>query len=91
MSTQPINPTRETPYTISLTHNEMVCLVKYHTAQAKAMPKKVGAISMKLADENRGIPRRRDLAALHAEASDVLQYHTSRARGILSIIQPKKG
>jgi hypothetical protein len=76
---------RETPYTIAISKNEMIALIKWHTAQVKALPKKVGAISMKMAAES-AFPRTRDLKALHDEAKDVMTYHTSRAKGLLSII-----
>ena len=81
-----MNPSRDTPYTIALSHNEVIALVKYHTAQAKALPKKVGAISMSLAKENGGTPKALDIKALHKEAKEILDFHTGRARGLLSIL-----
>jgi hypothetical protein len=87
-----MNPTRETPFTIALTHNEVVALVKYHVAQTKAIPKKLGAISMKLAKNANGIPKSSDIKSLHKEANEILSYHTGRARGLVSLLpKTKKG
>jgi hypothetical protein len=82
-----MNP--DTPFTIAISKNEMIAIIKFHTAQVRALPKKVGAISMKLAAEN-VFPKTRELKALHDEAKDVMAYHTSRARGLLSLIDSDK-
>lgn len=81
-----MNP--ETPYTLALSHNEMVALIKYHTAQVWAVPKKVGAISLKMSAEL--FPRKRDLKSLHDEANAVITYHSARTRGILSLCDSVK-
>lgn len=87
-----MDPTRETPYSIALTHNEVVALVKYHAAQLRALPKKVGAISMKLAADSNGVPKMRKMKALHKEAEEIQIYHSTRARGLLSLLpETKKG
>jgi hypothetical protein len=85
-----MNPTRETPYSMALTHNEVVALVKYHVAQTKALPKKIGAISMDLAKNNGGTPKASDMKALHKEAKGILDYHTGRARGLVSLLPVQK-
>ena len=75
----------ETPFNIALSKNEMIALIKWHASQMRAIPKKVGAISMKMAADS-PFPRTRDLKALHDEAKDVMNYHSGRAKGLLSLI-----
>ena len=81
----------ETPasYTLELTHNEMVALIKYHCAQARAIPKKLGKISLQMAAESPAL-KMREMKALNAHAQQIIDHHSGRAKGILSLIEAAK-
>ena len=80
-----MNP--DTPYTVALSHNELVAVIKYHAACIRALPKKVGAISMKMVQDNKA--HTRELNMLHKEAKEVAVYHGTRCRGLVSLLPPK--
>lgn len=79
----------ETPYTIALTHNEVCALVKYHAAQMRAVPKRLGKA---LLSSHGPVP---GWAAKKAtkDATDLVRAHQIRARDLLQVIgqHPKKG
>lgn len=79
-----MNP--ETPFTVALSRDEMVALIRFHVARIRALPKKLGQESLKMSTG--AFPRQRDLKALHDAAKQVLDYHSSRARGLSSILKP---
>ena len=78
-----------TSYCLSLTHNEMVALIKYHAAQVRSIPKKVGKISMQLAAESPTL-KMKELKDLHDDAAGLVAHHMKRAKGILSLLPPTK-
>ena len=74
----------EYPYQLALTHNEMIALIKYHGSQMRAVPKRLGKTSLELSQ--RGLEGIHQMKSLHAEAKRVLDYHSTRARGIMSLL-----
>ena len=78
----------ETPFTIALSKEEMIALIKFHTARCRSLPKKVGQESLKLSQGP--FPKMREMKALHDAAKQILTYHSTRARGILSILDAAK-
>ncbi|MDP3850493.1 MAG: hypothetical protein Q8Q59_08325 [Luteolibacter sp.] len=76
----------ETPFTIALSRDEMIALIRFHSSKCRAIPKKLGQESLKLSLGP--FPKMKEMKALHDAAKNVLTYHSTRARGILSIIKP---
>jgi hypothetical protein len=80
-------PEDDRPFSVALSQQEVIVLVKWHTAQAKRIPQIAGKAAMNLMT---GCPlKARDSRTLFEEAGKILARHTTRARGLLSIL-PKK-
>jgi hypothetical protein len=81
--------TGETPYTIALTHNEVVALVKYHAAQMRAVPKRFGKAILSAGGPVPGW----SLKKANGEALALVKAHQHRAKELLQVIGqlPQKG
>jgi len=76
------------PFTLALSRDEVVALVKFHTACARSVPRRLGKALM----ESRStalIPNFRSMRIIQEEARRILDSHSSRAKGLLSIIGVK--
>lgn len=73
------------PFSIALSREEVIALVKYHSSCARRVPKRFGEAAAKL---TRGtfFPKSRELKVLSEVAEDALKKHTTRAKGLLSIL-----
>lgn len=76
-------------YQIQITRNEMVVLVKWHCSQAKRIPKRMGELMMK--ERGALFSSRRATAQIATEARSLMDFHTSRAKGLASLLKEKGG
>jgi hypothetical protein len=76
------------PFSVALSQQEVIVLVKWHTAQAKRIPQIAGKAAM-MNLMTGGPLKARDSRTLFEEAGEILARHTTRAMGLLSILQKK--
>lgn len=79
----------EQPFSIALSSDEIVALVKYHTGCVRKITNKMG----KAALEHRGthfLPSGRYLKLLHDEAKKLTDFHIARGKGLVSLLQSRK-
>ena len=74
----------ERPFTVALSHAEVVALAKYHVSQARGIPKRLGSASMELLTmsplNGRGVKR------LHDVAKQQLEAHAQRTEQLMKIL-----
>jgi hypothetical protein len=76
-------------FQIEITRAEMVVLVKFHLSQAKRIPKRMGDLMMK--ERGKLLPSSKTMNAIATEARSLMDFHTSRAKGLASILHEKGG
>jgi len=77
----------EYPFQLALSHNEMVALVKWHSAEIRKVPKQLGSIALKMREARVGA---RQMKEIHNRAQDVIDFHVARAKGIMSLLEAAK-
>ena len=77
-----MNATPETPYSIALTHNEVVALVKYHASQMRAVPKRLGKAMVSAGHPVAGWAAKKATR----DATELIRSHQQRARDLLQVI-----
>lgn len=75
----------ELPISISLTRNELVCLIKWHQREANGVSRRLGKATMQLLSGGR--PSKRDLTLLNNHAVKIAEAHLLRAKGLISILK----
>lgn len=74
----------ERPYNVALSRDEVVALVKYHTAEMRKVTNRVGKMALEF---HIG----RDLKRLHDVASEEVYLHSKRGKELLAIVKPAEG
>lgn len=75
----------EKKYTVELSRDEVMAVIRHHLSSARRVVKILGAASLKIQAAS-PLSQGRRLAELNREASEVMNRHTSRAKGLASII-----
>ena len=71
--------------TAALSKAELVALMRYHVAAAKAVPKRLGQASMKMADGY--IPTAVELKAMRKIAVDLVEAHIARHKELSNLLE----
>lgn len=71
--------------TLAISTDEVVALIKYHTAESKRIARKFGKVAMQ--GNTFFQPSGRNLKALHDFAKIELDKHSKRAKGLLSLLR----
>ena len=76
----------ERPFTIAISQAELVALVKWNTAQAKRVVKVFGQEALK-ASATSIFPQGTKLATIKTVCLGELEKHTTRAKGLASLLK----
>jgi hypothetical protein len=76
--------------TVALSHAELCALIKWHSAQARTVGRKLGKVQMEMMAE-RFPASGKTLKVLHQEAKRQIDFHIGRAKGLLSLLPDAKG
>jgi len=74
------------PYTVALSNEEVVALVRWHTIQMRKISNALGKAQLTIQSKSL-FPSGRELKKLHDEAKALVEQHSQRARGLLSIVK----
>ena len=73
------------PYTVALSSDEIVALVRYHSSCAKKVAKRFGDVSLQTR-ANSFFGSGKKLKALAGEARRLINLHSARAKGLFSVL-----
>ena len=84
-----MKPDSEYPFTVPLSFEEVVALVKFHNAQSKRITRAFGKASLEERAKFQFFPSAANLKRLHDEAKSMIEKRCGRAKSLLAIL-PKK-